>query len=304
MMSIGILCLCSFFPFKLFSQLQCDWTQRNSNQLLKTNLLNLPLKSFNLEYERGITSITTWGISSSYTHNRDLPLKDFIIKKTTDENAKKSIDELRGRNISVTPYMRFYFGDKKTFTKFYFSPYLRYANYAGNFPLYNKEQDDNTLAGELANLTDPDEISEFITINTALSIAQYIENYNIDPELMNRISYDIYTGTYSVKIPMKANFNTLSLGYAFGFQFNVLKNIFVDWKIIGNHYGIILGNGKNADKYNMSASFKGNIGESVESLNTTPLYKFNHNITNESVEIDMKGLNVGLSTSVSVGFKF
>jgi len=257
-LSICLISICSFISIESHAQLRCDWRNK-TDQLLKVNLLNFPLKTFNLEYERLLKPQASWGINAVFTPERDLPFKKKIIENIEDENGIKTLNDLRLNQFSIIPFMKFYFGNNKPFTKFYVSPYIKYTRYTSSLDLYYQY----------------------------LDISNPLEQKIVD-----------------VEIPLKATINSLSLGAAIGFQFNVFKNLYIDWKIIGNHYGILFGDGSGHSTSPLTPEMQEDIKQDIESINDFPLYKFTPTVTATDLEVKAKGANIGVTSSLSIGFKF
>lgn len=239
-------------------QKYCKWGERGTDHLLKTNLINFAFKSFNLEYERSFKTNISLGVNVSFTPSRDLPFKSSLTKNITDENSKKSVEEARLNQFSIVPQMRFYFGDRDVFTRFYASPYIKYTRYQTNTTLYYKQE--ALVGGTLAS--------------------------------------------ESISIPISGNLNTLSAGLAVGLQFQLLKSIYLDWKIMGNHYGIVFGKGTGKSNYPLTEDIQQDIKKSLEKLDDIPIYSFAHTVDQTGVTVRPKGLNIGITSALSVGYRF
>lgn len=257
-MSICLIGICSFMTLDGHAQLRCDWGNQ-TDQILKVNLLNFPFKTFNLEYERLLKPRTSWGINAIFTPERDLPFKKQLTKNIEDENGLKTLNDLRLNHFSVIPFIKFYFGDQREFTKFYVSPYIKYTRYTSTFDLHY----------------------------------QYLA-----------ISNDSEQEIIDVEVPLEAKINSLSVGAAIGFQFNVYRNIYLDWKIIGNHYGVLFGNGSGHSSLPLTPEMQEDMKQSIESVNDFPLYKLAPTVTATDLEVKAKGINIGVTSSLSIGFKF
>lgn len=238
------------------AQKYCKWGKSDNDHLLKTNLLNLPFKSFNLEYERSFRPNISLGIGLAFTPNRDLPFKSSITKNIENENGKRSIEEAQFNQFSITPQMRFYFGDRDVFTRFYASPYIKYSHYRTNTTLYYQY-----------SMEGSDERIE-------------------------------------VSIPISGNINTLSAGIAIGLQFQLLKSLYLDWKIIGNHYGFAFGKGSGKSNHPLSGDLQEDIKKSLQKLDDLPLYAFPHSVDANSVTVKPQGLNIGVTSAISIGYRF
>ena len=240
------------------AQKYCKWGDKGTDHLLKTNLLNLPLKTFNLEYERSFRPNISIGEDVSFTPKRDVPFKGSIIDKITNENAKKSVEETRFNQFSIIPQARFYFGDRDVFTRFYTSPYIKYSRYQTSSTLFYNSN----------------------VVNTA--------NSTLIP----------------IEVPISGNINTLSAGIAVGLQFQILKSLYLDWKIIGTHYGFLFGKGSGTSTQALSENLQEEIRKSLQKLDDLPFYSFPHTVTQDRVELKPKGANVGFTSAISVGYRF
>ncbi len=238
------------------AQKYCKWGQKGTDNLLKTNLLNFPLKTFNIDYERSFRPNISLGINVAFTPDRDLPFKKTLIKNIEEENPKRSLEELRFNQLSIIPQMRFHFGDRDVFTRFYASPYIKYSRYQLNTTLYYR----NDLAAS--------------------------------------------NGIESIAVPLSGNLNTLSAGLAVGLQFHLLESLYLDWKIMGNHYGFIFGKGSGESNVPLTEDIQQNIKQSLENLNNIPIYSFSHKVDQSSVTVKPKGLNIGITSAVSIGYRF
>lgn len=240
------------------AQKYCKWGDKGDDHLLKTNLLNLPLKTFNIEYERSFRPNISIGVDISFTPTRELPFESAITDKITNENAKKSVEETRFSQFSIIPQARFYFGDRDVFTRFYTSPYIKYSRYRASSTLFYN--------------------SSFV--NTA----------NTTP--------------VPIEVPISGNINTLSAGIAVGLQFQILKSLYIDWKIIGTHYGFTFGKGAGESNAPLTNQMQEDIRKSLQKLDDIPFYSFPHTVTENSVEIKPKGANIGITSAVSIGYRF
>lgn len=238
------------------AQTYCKWGDQGSEHLLKTNLLNLPLKTFNIEYERSFRSNISIGVDLSFTPTRGLPFSNEITKKMTNENAKKSIERTQFNQFSIIPQARFYFGDRDVFTRFYTSPYIKYSRYQTNTTLFY----------------------------------EYKSTTNTTP--------------IPVEVPLSGSINTISAGIAVGLQFQVLKSLYLDWKIIGTHYGFAFGKGSGESSLPLSPELQDNIKSSLQKLDDLPFYSFPNTVTENSIDLNPKGANIGVTSAISIGYRF
>lgn len=238
------------------AQKYCKWGDRGYEHLLKTNLLNLPLKTFNLEYERSFQPHISIGVDVSFTPMRDIPFKEIILDKMNNENGKRSMDEARFNQFSIIPQARFYFGDRDVFTRFYTAPYIKYSRYHTKTALHYQYQ--NADSGAITPVT----------------------------------------------IPISGNVNTLSAGIAIGLQFQLLESLYLDWKIIGTHYGFVFGKGGGNSSQPLTPDLQESIKNSLQKIDDLPFYAFPHTVTENNVTVKPSGVNVGITSALSVGYRF
>lgn len=246
-----------FMAFDSHAQLHCDWYQKDKPQhLLKTNLLGLATGTYNLEYERSFRPNISLGINVSYTPTRHLPFRDRITQSMENPNNIETWQNATFNHFSIAPQARFYFGDRALFTRFYASPYLRYANYKGNFTLHYQYTDE-----------------------TGTSVA-------------------------TTNVPVDLSLQTVSAGIAFGLQFNLFSALYLDWKILGTHYGILRGSGNGRSSAPLTADIQQTIKNNIENINDFPTYSSESHVTANDVSFSAKGLSAGLTTAISLGYRF
>ncbi|TJZ61334.1 DUF3575 domain-containing protein [Sphingobacterium olei] len=246
----------TFMVFDSYGQLYCYGENADAPQLIKTNLLTLPFKTFQLQYERSIKPKTSIGLSFSFTPNRNLPFQDLYIDRIEDENGRKTIEEAQYNRFSIQPEIRFYFGNNNTFTKFYFAPYLKYSRYTSSFRL----------------------------------------NYDYINTIDNTLS--------AVEIPIKGPINTISAGYGIGLQYHIVKDFYLDWQIIGNHFGYAFGKVSGTSSQPLSQDIQNDISRTLQQLDKIPVYKFDYHVDERIVEVKPNGPIVGLTMGLSIGYRF
>lgn len=123
--------------------------------LLKINLLSLPLNNFSFEYERVIGRKTSAGLGLRFMPTSGIPLKSVISDLINDPETERQLDQFKTGNFAFTPEIRFYMG-KEALRGFYLAPFARFSNYTVEGPL---EFDVNTttetipLTGKLNTVT-------------------------------------------------------------------------------------------------------------------------------------------------------
>lgn len=99
--------------------------------MIKINLLALPLKTFTLQYERIIKKYLSVALSVRYMPNGSVPYKNWIYNRFGDDDpdSKETIDNMKISNFAITPEVRFYVGKKGNGSGFYIAPSYRYAHF-------------------------------------------------------------------------------------------------------------------------------------------------------------------------------
>jgi hypothetical protein len=103
----------------------------SSKNLLKVNLLGLPLRNFNFEYERVLSKRWSFVLGYRFMPNGKLPLGKSIFEQLADgdQATLDALNALRMSNNAITPQFRLYTGKKGYGRGFYFSPFYRYATH-------------------------------------------------------------------------------------------------------------------------------------------------------------------------------
>jgi len=103
----------------------------STKNLLKVNLLGLPLRNFNLEYERVLSKRWSFVLGYRFMPNGKLPLGKTVYDQLAggDQATLDALQALRMSNTAITPQFRLYLGKKGYGRGFYFSPFYRYANH-------------------------------------------------------------------------------------------------------------------------------------------------------------------------------
>lgn len=96
--------------------------------LMKVNLLSLPLGNFSFEYERIVGKKVTAGLGFRFMPKSGIPLKSTISDLIDDPETEAQLDQFKTSNTSFTPEVRFYLG-KEALHGFYLSPFVRFSSY-------------------------------------------------------------------------------------------------------------------------------------------------------------------------------
>lgn len=154
------LCFCSGF---IYGQIQDSIPAKrisseqsySGNNLVKINVLSLPLKNFSLGYEYIMGPKTSFGLGLRFMPKSGLPLKSAISNLMDDPDAERQLDELKTGNFAITPEVRFYLG-KQVLRGFYIAPFARYSSYTAELPFefdVNGTTETIPLTGKLNTFT-------------------------------------------------------------------------------------------------------------------------------------------------------
>ena len=126
-----------------------------SKNLIKVNLLSLPLNNYSFGYERVIARKITLGIGYRFMPEGGIPLKSLVTDLIDDAETSRQIDQFRMSNTAITPEIRFYMG-KQALRGFYLAPFARFSNYKASGPIefdVNGTTETIPLSGKLNTVT-------------------------------------------------------------------------------------------------------------------------------------------------------
>jgi hypothetical protein len=109
-------------------------TESGGKNLVKLNLLSLPLRNISLGYERQIAPKVTAGLGFRVMPKGGLPLRSTISNLIDDPETDRQLDDLEIGNVAFTPEVRFYMG-KEVMRGFYLAPFARISSYNVDMPL-------------------------------------------------------------------------------------------------------------------------------------------------------------------------
>lgn len=127
----------------------------SEKNLLKVNLLSLPLNNYSFEYERVIGRKITFGLGYRFMPKGGIPLKSTITDLIDDPETSRQLDQFKTGNSAITPEIRFYMG-KQAMRGFYLAPFARFSNYTAEGPLefdVNGTTETIPLTGKLNTVT-------------------------------------------------------------------------------------------------------------------------------------------------------
>lgn len=227
--------------------------------LVKVNLLAIPLSNFSFQYERALTNKISGALGVRIMPKSNLPFKSSFKSLIDDDEAWRYLDELKISNFAITPEVRFYLG-KSVFRGFYVAPFVRYANYTLDMPF------------------------EF-------------EYETFSPDVGNGNMTNFQEST----IPLNGSISSFTGGAMLGAQWKLGKMIYLDWWILGPHYGSATGNIKGTK--NLSPMEQEGLRDNLEELKDLPFV--------ESYEVDASGASLrvkgpwgGIRAGLSLGIRF
>ncbi|MES2874420.1 MAG: DUF3575 domain-containing protein [Bacteroidota bacterium] len=127
----------------------------SGKNLLKINLLSLPLGNFSFEYERVVANKITVGMGYRFMPKSGIPLKSTISNLIDDPDTEAQLDQFKTSNSAITPELRFYLG-KEALRGFYLGPFVRISNYKLDGPFeydVNNNPETLPLVGKLNTVT-------------------------------------------------------------------------------------------------------------------------------------------------------
>lgn len=229
------------------------FAQDGGKNIIKLNLLSLPLKNINVEYERGITEKISVALGFRYMGNGSIPFSNKVadLLNEDEDNWDDRIRSATLGNYAITPTVRFYLG-KGNLKGFYVAPFARFAKYTA-------------------------------TLNYAFEV-------------------DNGTTTTSQDMPLSGSLKTITGGLLFGSQFNLAKNITLDWWIFGPQYGG--SDGSISGKKQLSANEQNALRDQLGELKDLPLVKSTYVVDANGATVNFKGPWAGIRAGLSLGVKF
>ena len=107
------------------------------NNILKTNLIGLAIKNYNVTYERSIARVLSFSVGLRHMPKIRVPAKSSVERLVNNKDLK--INDFLMGNTSITGEGRVYVGIKKM-SGFYVAPYLRYSSFDFTMPINNPNQ--------------------------------------------------------------------------------------------------------------------------------------------------------------------
>ncbi len=243
----------------VFAQNDQEQTTKKNEQgknLIKINLLSLPLKNYSVQYERPVAKKISVALGVRFMPEGTLPLMS-VAKKLAESNdpnddISDQIENIRIGNFALTPEVRFYMG-KEALRGFYIAPFARYA-----------------------------------TFNVSLPFDLETEDVN------NQVTTE--------RIDIKGELSTIAGGLLFGAQWKLGKRIYLDWHILGPHFGKATGN--LVGKKNLTAEEQAELRNLIADLEEIPFVKYTTNVDASGAQVKVDGPWGGIRSGLSVGIRF
>ncbi len=223
-----------------------------AKNMMKINLLSLPLNNYSLQFERAIGGKTAAGLGLRVMPESGLPLKSAFEDIINDPDLFNQINNFRTGNFSVTPEIRFYLG-KSVFRGFYIAPFARYTKFTASLPF----------------------------------------------------SFDVPNdtgGSATEEIPLSGDLSTITAGVLFGAQWKLSKLIYLDWSILGPHYGG--SNGKISGSRPLDPEEQTALRDELSTLDDLPLVKTTYTVDQNGATVDFTGPWAGIRANIGIGFRF
>lgn len=151
-----------------------------------------------------------------------------------------------------------------------------------------------------------------------------ISSFSVTPEARYYFGKESFKGfyiapfaryaTYSLTFPVNYEYEghefqmdvagkltSISAGIAFGAQWEVAKNIYLDWMIVGPHYGSVKGDltgTKSLNQYEKMA-----VEMAIDKLDI-PFYEYTHEVNDNGAKLKVDGPWAGLRASLAIGYRF
>ncbi|MEO7043828.1 MAG: DUF3575 domain-containing protein [Ferruginibacter sp.] len=153
---LACVCLIWQLSFSQDGNKEKEVISKENKNIIKLNLLALPLKNITLQYERQVARKITLAGNFRFMPKGSVPFKTLIKNAVDDPESEKQIDGISVGNFAFMPEVRFYVGRKGAFHGFYIAPFGSVANYNASLP-YNYDDNGTTktipLSGSVTTIT-------------------------------------------------------------------------------------------------------------------------------------------------------
>jgi hypothetical protein len=125
-------------------------------------------------------------------------------------------------------------------------------------------------------------------------------NYNAKMSFDFEYEHPI-TGTVEDTMPLDGKISTLTGGVMFGAQWKLSKLVYLDWWILGPHYGT--SSGDITGHKSLSSEEQTGLREALSDLDDLPFVK-GYEVSSTGAQVDIKGPWGGVRAGVALGFRF
>lgn len=169
-------------------------------------------------------------------------------------------------------------------------------------------------------------IEDLVNDETTVSQLQKIQlsSFSVTPEIRYYFGKEVFRGfyvapflrygTYSLKFPvnytyenqnlaidLEGKINAFSGGIAIGAQWKMAKDFYLDWLIVGPHYGN--SNGSLAAYKDLNKSEQAAINQALKELDI-PMVDYSYEVNNSGAKIKVKGPWTGFRASIGIAYRF
>ncbi len=102
---------------------------------------------------------------------------------------------------------------------------------------------------------------------------------------------------------MEGNIKSNTFGLLIGAQWKLGKNFWLDWQILGPHYGSAKGIVRGTSNLSLSLTERTSLENALKDV-SVPFIKQNVSVSSNEAIVDLKGPWAGLRTGISLGFSF
>ncbi len=114
--------------------------------IVKLNVLALPLKNISVQYERAVARKISAGVTLRLMPFGSLPFKSTVKGSFDDEELETQLENAQFGNFAIMPEIRFYLGRKGVFRGFYIAPFASIARYKTEIDfIYEDDGVDKTI---------------------------------------------------------------------------------------------------------------------------------------------------------------
>ena len=108
--------------------------------------------------------------------------------------------------------------------------------------------------------------------------------------------------TTSERIDLKGDLSTIAGGILIGAQWKLSKVVYLDWSVLGPHFGNA--NGNIVGKKNLTPDEQDQLRTQLEDLKNIRFVKFTSNVDANGAELKVDGPWLGIRAGISLGFRF